>query len=263
MRLATPYCLPAIWPAPPSVKVVHSVRWGGVSVGPYQTWNLGGHVFDAPRAVACNRDLLRKRIVFKPQCENLPLQWLNQIHSTRIVGYALEGAAPEADGVLLSEQGQAAAVLTADCLPVVLCRLDASAAVIVHAGWRGLAQGILKKAMKDVLVAGACSAEPQNVIAWLGPCILPKRFEVGPEAREALRATIPNADSAFLPLKCGRWQGMLSRLAYLNLRNLGIGAIYGFGVTRPMPSLLAPDPFFSFRRASITGRIATVLTLGC
>lgn len=247
MLASQPYLISARWPAPAGVEVHHSVRWGGVSHPPFGTWNLGDHVSDNEKCVLMNRQLLAKRL-----CLVGPVQWLQQTHSTQIVCTDPSGAVPEADGVLLEQPGQSAVVLTADCLPVVLCREDGSAATVIHAGWRGLAAGILQEAH------GLLRAK--QLMAWIGPCILPTRFEVGGEVRERFLATVPKAESAFLPQANGRWQGMLARLAYLILRQLGLSRIYGFGITEPWP-VSGADMFFSYRHAAMTGRFATVLSL--
>lgn len=252
-----PYLISAHWPAPPGLKVFHTVRWGGCSLSPYGTWNLGDHVGDDASAVANNRSRLSQAL-------NLPsgVQWLKQIHSTKVVAPQLTDEIPEADGVFLDQPGQAAVVMTADCLPIVLCRQDGTSAAVVHAGWRGLAQGIIGEAYSKFAVADAeADQQTSSLMAWIGPCILPQNFEVDDTVRDAFLASLPEAESAFLPKANGRWQGMLARLAYLTLSVLGVQQIYGFGITLAQPRTTAFSPFFSYRQANPTGRFATVLAL--
>lgn len=250
----SPYLIAANWPAPPSVNVFHTTRWGGVSLAPYGTWNMGDHVGDCAAVVAQNRSRL---------CHALSLsedvQWLKQIHSTVVVTPQNSGELPEADGVFLAHSGQAAVVMTADCLPIVLCRSDGRAAAVVHAGWRGLAQGIVAQAHARFARSGDKNS---SLMAWIGPCILPQHFEVDDVVRDAFVGTVPAAQSAFIPKANGRWYGMLTRLAYLTLKALGVTQIYGFGVTQMQAFFPVFSPFFSYRQANPTGRFATILSLG-
>ncbi|MEJ2668770.1 MAG: polyphenol oxidase family protein, partial [Gammaproteobacteria bacterium] len=169
-------------------------------------------------------------------------------------GGDIDDAAPQADGVFLRQPGTAAVVLTADCLPLVLADRSGGAIAVVHAGWRGLAAGILETAL------AAFQVPADEIVVTLGPCILPRNFEVGADVRATfLHRFGREAATAFLPRSGGRWYGMLARLAYLRLKALGVSCVVGFGVTQAQSSLSHCNPFYSYRAAQTTGRFATVV----
>lgn len=231
------------WPAPANVRAAVSTRIGGVSAGPYASLNLGDHVGDEPAAVAENRAILR-------QVLGLPAEpaWLRQVHGTCSVD-AATGAGCEADAVHAAAPGGVCAVLTADCLPVLFCRRDGSRVAAAHAGWRGLADGVLES------VLAAFGSGPDEVLAWLGPAIGPDAFEVGEEVRQRFIDHDPRAVSAFKPSLAGRWLADLYALARLRLAQAGVEAVFGGGEC----TFHDTGRFFSYRRDGATGRMASLI----
>jgi YfiH family protein len=240
------------WPAPPSVRALSTLRQGGVSAGPYASLNLGGHVQDAPGAVAENRRRLRI-------AASLPAEpaWLNQVHGAQIADLDAPSeigsprAAPAADGAVTRVPGRICAILTADCLPVVLASTTGDAVAAVHAGWRGLARGVIEAAVAALAVA------PSSLLAWLGPAIGPRRFEVGPEVRDEFLLGDPGALEAFAPNSRGRFMADLPALARRRLERLGVRRIYGGDACTHTEA----ERYFSHRRDGETGRQATLVWL--
>lgn len=233
------------WPAPPSVRAAATTRLGGVSAGAYARLNLGDHVGDDPAAVAANRRRLAESLA-------LPAApyWLRQVHGTGVVraGRA-ESPSVEADGSWTDEAGVVCVVGTADCLPVLFCDANGSRIAAAHAGWRGLAAGVLETTV------GALGVPPERLLAWLGPAIGATAFEVGPEVRERFLDVDPSAAAAFCRGRDDRWLADLAQLARLRLRRLGVTGIWGGHWCT------AGDParFFSYRRDGVTGRMATLI----
>lgn len=237
------------WPAPPQVIARVTQRAGGVSHPPYDSLNLAMHVGDDPVAVLENRRRLSDVL-------GLPMGqfcWLQQVHGTRTVEAlptTLEPP-PEADAVWTACPDLACVVLTADCLPVLLCAADGSRVAAAHAGWRGLLNGVIESAVHPLGPAA-------DVLAWLGPAIGPESFEVGAEVRDAFAAE----DRATLPLfrahpsNPDKWLGDLYALARRRLHRLGVARVFGGGYCT------FRDPqFFSYRRESLTGRMASLIYL--
>ena len=220
-----------------------TTRDGGVSEGAFRSLNLGAHVGDDPAAVAANRRRLAERLALPSE----PL-WLNQVHGTRVVEHTGSGPAPEADAAVTFAPGRVLAVLTADCLPVVLASRDGQRLGVAHAGWRGLAAGVLERTVEALGVPG------RELVAWLGPAIGPNAFEVGGEVREAFLATDPGAGVAFTPNERGRWQADLAGLARRRLEALGLATVTGGGEC----TYTDAGRFYSFRREPRTGRLATL-----
>lgn len=229
------------WPAPAGVQAFASFRTGGVSEGGFASLNLGAHVGDDPGHVAENRRRLERGLGLPAQ----PL-WLNQVHGCRIIGGAEPGDR-DADGSWTNQPGVVCAVMTADCLPVLLCDVTGRKIAAVHAGWRGLAAGVLE--------AAVAALQPAELMAWLGPAIGPEAFEVGPEVREAFIQRHGCLAEAFRPGTGDRWLADIYLLARLILEGRGIGRVYGGGLCT------ASDPgrFFSHRRDGRTGRMATLI----
>lgn len=239
------------WPAPERVRALATTRQGGVSQPPWDSLNLGGHVGDRPQDVAVNRHrlasvagLAQERVV-----------WLDQVHGTGVTELtsASVGQTPRADACWTRERQLACAVLTADCLPVLLCDRDGSVVGAAHAGWRGLCGGVL-----EALIA-ALPAPPDTLMAWLGPAIGPACFEVGPEVRTQFLQQDPGAAPAFSssPARPGHYLADLYQLARRRLQRAGISAVFGGGLCT------ASDParFFSYRRDGQTGRMASLIWL--
>lgn len=231
------------WPAPRNVRACVTTRQGGVSLAPFDAFNLGDHVGDDPLAVAANRQRLHVTLGCQPA-------WLKQTHST-IVTPASEADCPQADAGWTDVAGLACAVLTADCLPVLFCDRDGHRVAAAHAGWRGLAGGILEHTVAELQVA------PDRLMAWLGPAIGPASFEVGGEVREAFVTSHAPASEAFVPSrKPGRYMADLYHLARIRLAACGVTDVYGGSFCT------FQDPrFYSYRRESHTGRFASLIWL--
>ena len=232
------------WPAPPQVKCLMTTREGGVSQAPWTSLNLGDHVGDDPLHVAANRARLRRQLPVGPG-------WLRQVHSARVVELGREPE-PEADASFTREAGQVCAVLTADCLPVLLCDRAGSVVAAAHAGWRGLAGGVLEATV------AAMQAPPEGILAWMGAAIGPQAFEVGDEVREAFVAQHPQAAAAFVSQPtAGKWLADIYQLARIRLAHVGVQAIHGGGRC----TFSEADSFFSYRRDGVTGRMAALIWL--
>jgi YfiH family protein len=235
--------LEADWPAPQGVRVISTYRMGGMSEGRYASLNLGDHVADAATAVMENRRLLQG-------AASLPAEpcWLSQVHGTDVAD--LDSSLPRAaDAAISRSKGVVCAVLTADCLPVVFTNETAEVVGAAHAGWRGLAAGVLEATVN------ALGVPPRQLMAWLAPCIGPKHFEVGEEVREAFLNRDAGADVAFRPNVRGRFMADLAELARRRLRSAGLTRIYGGGHCTFEDS----ERFFSHRRDGTTGRQVTLI----
>jgi YfiH family protein len=237
------------WPAAATVRALSTLREGGVSTQSYESLNLGGHVGDAPTAVAENRRRLRS-------AARLPAEptWLSQVHGARVVDLdALDDAEkpPEADAALTRRPGRVCAILAADCLPVLLAADSGTAVAAAHAGWRGLAGGVIEAAI------GALAIAPESLVAWLGPAIGPRHFEVGEDVRDLMLAEDAEASASFAPNARGRFLADLPALARRRLARLGVERIYGGGEC----TFSRADKYFSHRRDGATGRQATLIWL--
>jgi YfiH family protein len=234
------------WPAPPGVRAVSTTRRGGVSAAPYDDFNLAAHVGDAPSAVAANRARLR-------ECLGLPAEpcWLQQVHGVQAVPAVSGTPPPEADAGYTDRPGVVCAVLTADCLPILLCDRAGRRIAAIHAGWRGLANGVIERALD---CAGPAAG---GWLAWLGPAIGPGVFEVGAEVRDAFVTGHAAATEAFQPSPAGRWLADLYVLARQRLAGCGVTDVYGGGAC----TYSDRERFFSYRRDGATGRMATLVWL--
>jgi YfiH family protein len=246
------------WPAPPQVKALSTLRRGGVSEGAFGLadaseggLNLGEHVGDDPACVAVNRALLQARVPG-------PIRWMQQVHGIRVLdadAESLHAVPPVADAAITSRPDTVLAVMTADCLPVLLCDERASAVALAHAGWRGLAEGVL-----EVTVAAmrARVGHRARLLAWLGPAIGPTAFEVGEEVRRAFTDRDPEAMAEFAPGPApGKWWADLTGLARRRLERCG--EVHISGGTRCTVS--EPESFFSHRRDRVSGRMASLVWL--
>ena len=231
------------WPAPAGVRACVTTREGGVSQIPYDTLNLGDHVGDQPAAVAENRRRLTDEFAIQPA-------WLKQVHGVA-VAHADPQVIAEADASWTDTPGIACTVMTADCLPALFCDRAGTRVAAAHAGWRGLANGVLEATLDSLAV------DPQDVLVWLGPAIGPQAFEVGAEVRDAFMAVHPHADAAFVPgAQSGKFMADIYALARIRLAARGVHAVYGGGYCT------VTDPrFFSYRRNPGTGRFASLVWL--
>lgn len=231
------------WPAPPSVRTLSTLRVGGVSTGAFAALNLGDHVGDEAAHVRENRRRLREDAKLPDEpC------WLRQVHGTRVADLDAQDPDLTADAAVTRRRGVVCAVLTADCLPVLLADTQGECIAAVHAGWRGLAAGVLEAAV------AAMAAPPANLLAWIGPGIGPRHFEVGPEVREAFVAADKGAVASFVP-RSGKFLADLPRLAHRRLAALGVGRIDAAHTC----TYADPRRFFSHRRDGRCGRHATLI----
>lgn len=234
------------WPAPVNVRAFATTRAGGVSKGPFASLNFSLAVGDDPEAVGRNRAALHAAL----DLERQPA-WLRQVHGTRVYRAGQEVPPKSADAAWTNEPGRLCMVTTADCLPVLLCDAGGTEAAAAHAGWRGLAGGIVEATID------AFDAPPSRLLAWLGPAIGPDVYEVGEEVREAFTATQPADAHCFAPSPAGRWLADLYALASARLTRCGVPRIYGGGFCTYTQS----DRFFSYRREKCSGRMATGVLL--
>ena len=232
------------WPAPKNVKALQTTRLGGVSGAPYDSLNLGDHVGDAPLAVERNRMLLEPLLPSEPV-------WLKQVHGVAVADAAQATCWPEADACISAHPGAVCVVMTADCLPVLLCDQKGSVVGAAHAGWRGLCDGVIEQTVQ------AMKVPPATLMAWLGPAIGAQAFEVGDEVRAAFVARQPDAVAAFVQGAPGKWLADIYQLAHLRLNALGITRIYGGRLC----TYTDRARFFSYRRDGVTGRMGTFIWL--
>jgi purine-nucleoside/S-methyl-5'-thioadenosine phosphorylase / adenosine deaminase len=250
------------WPVPPAVGALSTLRGGGVSLSPYASLNLGAHVGDEPAAVLDNRRRLRV-------AAELPAEpaWLSQVHGARVLdldapgalgGGASDGGAFDVDGVLgpadaavTRRPGRICAILAADCLPVLFAADSGEAVGAAHAGWRGLAGGVIEATVQ------ALGVPASTLLAWLGPAIGARHFEIGPEVRDALLKGDAGAEAAFTVNARGRFMADLGALARRRLARLGIERTYGGGECTYSQSA----KYFSHRRDGRTGRQASLIWL--
>lgn len=244
------------WPAPANVRAMCTTRSGGVSQGLYAGLNLGDHVADAPLDVAANRERLRRATGTRPV-------FLQQVHGTAVV--ELDAHTPDgtvADACVSTEVGVACTVMVADCLPVLFTDDTGSRVAAAHAGWRGLAGGVLEHTVAGMQARGgdAPPLDAARIQAWLGPCIGPRAFEVGAEVKEAFVAWRPEAAGCFAPASAnGKWMADLAELARQRLQAAGIDAIYGNDSSDGWCTVNNPLRLFSHRRDGVSGRFAALV----
>jgi YfiH family protein len=237
-------CIIPDWPAPENVRTLQTTRLGGVSVAPYASFNLGDHVGDAPQAVAQNRQLLASLMPSEPV-------WLQQVHGTVVADAGSASCLVQADASVARHRGAVCVVMTADCLPVLLCDEDGTVVAAAHAGWKGLAAGVIESTVQ------AMGIEPHKLMAWLGPAISQRAFEVGDDVRNLFITQHAQAAEAFLPGINGKWLADIYLLAQQRLHTLGISRVYGGEHCTYSDSAR----FFSYRRDGVTGRMATFIWL--
>jgi len=234
------------WPAPPNVRALVTTRAGGASRGAYAGLNLGLRSGDDAQDVARNRASLRQWLPAEPL-------WLRQVHGTAVVEADTAEIDPEADAALARTPGRVCAVLTADCLPLLLCDEDGSIVAAVHAGWRGLCSGVIEQMLR------AMDRPPEALLAYLGPAIGPEAYEVGAEVRAAFLAAgegdDPQSEAAFAPGKPGKFYADLYALARARLARSGVARVYGGSYC----TYTERERFYSYRRDGATGRMASLI----
>lgn len=232
------------WPAPANVRALQTTRHGGQSQPPYASLNLGMHVGDAAIEVAANRQQLNRWVPTEPV-------WLNQVHGIAVVDAAQASCVPEADAAFARHRNTVCAVMTADCLPVLLCDEAGTVVAAAHAGWRSLLDGVIEVTVQAMSAQG-------KLLAWLGPAIGPQAFEVGAEVRAAFIARDARAEQAFIPGKLAdKWLGDIYAIARQRLDSVGVSQVYGGEFCTYSDS----ERFFSFRRDQVTGRMASLIWL--
>ena len=275
--------LDADWPAPPGVRALATTRFGlGVSQPPFDAFDLGLRNGDDVAAVAENRLQLEAAL----QLPSSPC-WLRQVHGTHVVHFSPslspqakgrvgeglvsvdkeftpsqpppslrerggDSVEPEADAATTSEPGTVLAILTADCLPVVFAAKDGSEIAVAHAGWRGLAAGVLEATV------AAMKTPPRDIVAWLGPAAGRDAYEIGEDVFDAFAASDPRAQAAFVATRPGHWNVDLYALAKQRLADVGVADVHGGGLCT-----MSDPRFFSHRRSTSdgsgrTGRMATL-----
>ena len=230
------------WPAPPCVRALITTRAGGASRGAYAGLNLGLNSGDEAGVVARNRAVLRQWLPAEPL-------WLRQVHGTTVVEADSVEGSPEADAAIARRPRRVCAVLSADCLPLLLCDDAGSIVAAVHAGWRGLCAGVIERTL------GAMDRPPQALLAYLGPAIGAAAYEVGAEVRAAFLAEDTSSDAAFAPGAPGKFHADLYALARLRLARGGVHRIYGGGYC----TCTERERFYSYRRDGATGRMASLI----
>lgn len=235
----------AEWSVPANVGTLITTREGGFSAPPYATLNLGQHVGDDQAKVSQNRRLLTSQLPSEPV-------WLNQVHGVTVVDAGqINHGVPEADASISRIPGVVCAVMTADCLPVLLADIDGKVVGAAHAGWRGLANGVLEATVTAMGVPG------DRLVAYLGPAIGPEAFEVGEEVRQAFMADDLDAEHAFTSVLDGKYLANIYMLARHRLSKLGIETVYGGNFC----TVIERHRFFSYRRDHVTGRMASCIWL--
>jgi len=233
------------WPAPRSVKALVTTRSGGVSRGPYASLNLGVRVGDDARAVSENRARLRAVLPSEPK-------WLEQVHGIDVVKADLTHGETTADAAYTHVPAVVCCVQIADCLPVLLCDRAGSRVAAAHAGWRGLSAGVLEQTVS------ALGVPPEELMAWLGPAIGPRKFEVGADVFEKFTVHDPQASAAFEPMRAGKWLADLYALGRRRLSRAGVTAVFGGGLC----TFSDAARFFSHRRDRVTGRQGAFIWIG-
>jgi len=233
------------WPAPNNIHAFCTTRNSGVSEGVYDSLNLAMHVADTPSHVQANRKHLKSQLKLPTE----PL-WLNQVHGYNVVDASLEYmVAPEADASFCDKPDNVCLVMTADCLPVLISNRQGNKVAAAHAGWRGLANGVIEATI------AVMEEEPRELLVWLGPAIGPQAFEVGEEVRDTFVNCLPSTANAFEQNRQGHYLADIYQLARLRLQNIGVNSIYGGDYC----TYTDAGRFYSYRRDDTTGRQASLI----
>ena len=242
------------WPAPPNIHAATTLRTGGVSQCPYSSLNPAAHVSDDPVRVGQNRQIIRTMLALPSE----PV-WLEQIHSNRAVKAVKTASLQQADASYTNESGVVCAVMTADCLPLLVCSMDGTQVAAIHAGWRGLLAGVISNTVNAMQItpnSPRCKSEAtEDFLVWLGPAIGPDCFEVGAEVRDAFLEKSAEFSSAFKKQGNDKWLADIYQLARIELATLGIATVYG----GTHCTVTEHERFYSYRRETQTGRMATLI----
>ena len=239
--------IPANWPAAKNVIAFTTTRHSGVSLTPYEHLNLAEHVGDNPDHVRINR----QQLITELHLPNQPA-WLQQTHSNRVVTLSDNYQLSKADAAYTHQPRKICIVLTADCLPILLCNQQGTEVAAIHCGWRGMVKNIIENTVATL------SSQPQNLLAWLGPAIGPRAFEVGEDVKQQFTRINPESTLAFLPsLRKAYYFSNLYLLAQQRLQTCGIKQIYGGDFCTYRDA----EDFFSYRRDGQTGRMASLIYL--
>ncbi|MBM3340506.1 MAG: peptidoglycan editing factor PgeF [Betaproteobacteria bacterium] len=236
------------WPAPPNVKAFITTRAGGVSIGPHASFNLGLRADEDAQTVAHNRAILQQHLPQTPK-------WLRQVHGTLVVDADVLNPAdesPQADASVACNARTVCPVMIADCLPILFTNRAGTRVAGAHAGWRGLSGGVVANTVRAL---GAAGAPPADLLAYIGPGIGPRAFEVGADVYQAFVSQDAQAKAAFVAHTPGKWLADLFTLARQALARAGVGAVYGGGLC----TYSDPARFYSYRRDKITGRMAAFI----
>jgi purine-nucleoside/S-methyl-5'-thioadenosine phosphorylase / adenosine deaminase len=233
----------ADWPAPKGVYAGTSLRIGGLSKTPYSELNLANHVGDNPVDVTKNRSALLDHLKLSSNPH-----WLNQTHSTDIISIDGVPENQDADGSFTTTKNRICTILTADCVPILLCNKDGSQIAAIHAGWKGISTGIIENAIK-------LFTKPNEILVWIGPCICSEHYEVGKDVYESCSNHSDLVKNAFNRTSIDRWHCNLAEIVKILLKNKGVGAIYECNLC----TYKLDEMFFSYRRDGITGRTASMI----
>jgi len=247
---------------PSGVVALQTTRAGGVSLPPFDRFNLGSHVGDAPEAVTANRARLADHLPSAPS-------WLSQVHGIAAVDHDQSALTEQtalkeqsADAGFTGQANRVCAVMTADCLPVLIAREDGQQVGIAHAGWRGLCAGVIENTLTQMLARDQQGAQ-QTWLFWLGPAIGPRTFEVGSEVRAAFITAEARADEAFTPSASGaqKWLADLGLLAQQRIERFADQhALTGWRIGGHAECTVErPEKYFSYRRDGKTGRMASLI----
>ncbi|PWQ93776.1 peptidoglycan editing factor PgeF [Leucothrix arctica] len=234
------------WPAPDNIKAVMTTRHGGVSLPPFDGLNLGDHVDDDPEAVQTNRKQLAVDL-------SLPQQpaWLSQVHGINVASCSSAKSTDVADAIVGKHQNDVCSIMTADCLPVLFCDKQGTVIAAAHAGWRGLASGVLEATIAEM------TSKPQDILIWMGAAIGPDAFEVGSEVRDVFIAQHSESTEAFKAQASGKWLADIYKLALIRFKHskIPVENVYGGGRC----TYSEDTEFYSYRRESRTGRMASLI----
>ncbi len=232
------------WPAPPHIKSMQTLRSGGKSEGKYNSFNLATHVNDEINAVHLNRDLLNQYLPSSPY-------WLNQTHSVDVL--ELPSPMLNGDASYTTEKNMVCVVQTADCLPLLVTNMDGTIVAAIHAGWRGLLNGVIENTIEKMNISH------NELLVWLGPAISDKHFEVGFDVKNSFCEKHSEAEKAFHSISDQKWLADIYALAKLRLNLCGVKQIYGGSMSDDYCTFANELEYFSYRRDGMTGRMASLI----